>query len=155
KFDPQFTNEIFEKFKRLSEIALQTSPPPKLLVWPESSMPEPVRDENTGSYQFVRDFATSTKTDLMLGTLDVEDGHDYNAAILVKTSGRWIDVYDKVHLVPFGEYIPLRNSFPLFAAIAGKWVPGDFTPGTTYKVFELTNEEDGNGGTVMVAQHDF
>src|SRR6202040_732374 len=41
--------------------------------------------------------------------------------------------------VPFGEYIPLRYSFPPFAAIAGIWVPGDFAAGTTYTVFDLTN----------------
>src|SRR5204863_10833 len=57
KFDPQFAKEIFGQFTRLSEIALRLKPPPDLLIWPESSMPEPVRDENTESYQFVMDFS--------------------------------------------------------------------------------------------------
>jgi apolipoprotein N-acyltransferase len=42
KFDPQFTREIFDRFRRLSEIALRSDPPPDLLIWPESSMPGPV-----------------------------------------------------------------------------------------------------------------
>ncbi len=46
-----------------------------------------------------------------------------------------------VHLVPFGEYIPLRHSFPLFAAVASKWVPGDFEAGQDYTVFRLTNQD--------------
>src|SRR4029077_8611481 len=78
-------------------------------------------------------------------TLDVEDGHEYNAALLVSDAGQRMQIYRKLHLVPFGEYIPLRYSFPLFAAVAGKWVPGDFAVGKDYTLFRLTN------GDVQVA----
>src|SRR5437588_1977762 len=140
KFDPQFSAQVFEKFKRLSEIALGATPP-DLLVWPESSMPDPVRDQNSESYRFVMDFAGTTKTDLMLGTLDFEQDHDYNAALLVSNSAQRVQIYRKIHLVPFGEYIPLRHSFPLFAAIASTWVPGDFARGAEHTVFNLTDNE--------------
>jgi apolipoprotein N-acyltransferase len=139
KFDPQFTSRIFERFSRLSEIALRSSPSPNLLIWPESSMPDPVRDPNTESNGFVTQFSTSAKTDLLLGTLDVEDRHAYNAAVLISGDTQQMQVYRKAHLVPFGEYIPLRHLFPLFAAVASKWVPGDFDPGRDYTVFRLTN----------------
>jgi apolipoprotein N-acyltransferase len=139
KFDPEFMREIFDKFTRLSEIALRASPPPDLLVWPESSMPDPVNDVNSASYRFVTNFSASTKIDLMLGTLYFESRGDYNAAILVSNGGERIQVYRKIHLVPFGEYIPLRHSFPLFAAVANTWVPGDFNAGAEYAVFDLTN----------------
>jgi apolipoprotein N-acyltransferase len=141
KFDPQFARDVFEKFQRLSEIAVAANPPPDVLVWPESSMPDPVRDQNSESYRFVTDFLASAKTDLMLGTLDVDEGRDYNAALLVSDKGERVQIYRKIHLVPFGEYIPLRHSFPLFAAIAGTWVPGDFVAGTEHTVFNLTNGE--------------
>jgi apolipoprotein N-acyltransferase len=42
-----------------------------------------------------------------------------------------------MHLVPFGEYIPLRHSFPLFAKIAGELVPGDLLAGRQYTLFHL------------------
>jgi apolipoprotein N-acyltransferase len=87
------------------------------------------------------DFSRSTKTDLLLGTIDVEDGRDYNAALLVSAAGQRTQIYRKLHLVPFGEYIPLRHSFPLFAAAAGKWVRGDFDAGKNYTVFRLTSGE--------------
>jgi apolipoprotein N-acyltransferase len=145
KYDPRFTNEVFERFTRLSEIALRANTPPDLLVWPESSMPDAVRDPNSLSHQFVNDFVGSAKADLLLGTDDVEDQRDYNAALLVSQGGERVQIYRKIHLVPFGEYIPARHSFPPFAAIAGTWVPGDFTSGTDYTVFRLTN------GNVQIA----
>ncbi len=141
KFDPQFSAQIFQRFARLSEIALQSGSPPDLLVWPESSMPDPVRNLNTESGDFVTRFSASSKTDLLLGTLDVEYGRDYNAAVLLSGATQQMQIYRKVHLVPFGEYIPLRHSFPLFAAVAGKWVPGDFDAGKDYTVFRLTNSD--------------
>ena len=41
-----------------------------------------------------------------------------------------------MHLVPFGEYIPMRESFPLFAKLAGDLVRGDFHPGTEYDMMQ-------------------
>jgi apolipoprotein N-acyltransferase len=103
KFDPQSAPRIFDQFARLSEIALKTNPPPDLLVWPEAAMPDPVRDENGESYRFVMDFSASTKTDLLLGTDDVDQGLPYNAAVLVSNAGQQIQIDGKSHLVPFGE----------------------------------------------------
>ena len=140
KFDSRFTAEVFAKFSRLSEIALRADRPPDLLVWPESSMPDPVRDPNSASNQFVRQFCGSTDAALLLGSLDFENEHDYNAAFLFSEKGERTQEYRKMHLVPFGEYIPLRNSFPPFAAVAGRWVPGDFTPGPGPVVFSLTSD---------------
>jgi apolipoprotein N-acyltransferase len=139
KFDPQFSAQIFERFQRLSEIALHSNPPPALLIWPESSTPDPVRDPTAESNDFVTEFSASSKTDLLLGTLDVENGKDYNAAVLISGATQEMQVYRKVHLVPFGEYVPLRHSFPLFAAVANQWVPGDFVAGKRYTLFRLTN----------------
>src|SRR6476619_1615772 len=138
KFDPEFTTRIFDQFRRLSEIALRSNPPPDLLVWPESSMPGPVLADEQ-SRKFVMDFAASSETDLLLGTIDVDNQNVYNAAILIADGGDRIHVYRKVHLVPFGEYVPGRHKVPLLAQIVGDQVPGDFAPGKEYTVFSLTN----------------
>jgi apolipoprotein N-acyltransferase len=139
KFDPQFTQTIFERFANYSAIALRASPPADLIVWPESSMPELVSDESTVSNRFVMDIASSSHADFLLGSLDSEDRHDYNAALFVRAGGEEIQIYRKLHLVPFGEYVPLRRSFPLFAAIASRWVPADFDVGREFTIFHLTN----------------
>jgi len=140
KFDPQFTRKIFDQFRRLSEMALRSNPPLDLLVWPESSMPGPVLLDQE-SHKFVMDLAASADTDLLLGTIDEEDGDVYNAAVLVSDGGERVQVYRKLHLVPFGEYIPGRHTVPLLAQIVGDQVPGDFRAGREHTVFTLTNGE--------------
>ena len=140
KFDPQFTAKIFDKFRRLSEIALRSNPPPDLLIWPESSMPGPMLTEPE-SNKFVMDLAASAESDLLLGTIDEENRDVYNAALLISDGGERVQVYRKVHLVPFGEYVPGRHRVPLLARIVGDQVPGDFSAGREYTVFSLTNSD--------------
>jgi apolipoprotein N-acyltransferase len=140
KFDRQFTRRIFDQFRRLSEIALRSNPPPDLLVWPESSMPGPVLADQE-SYKFVMDLAASADTDLLLGAIDVDKRYVYNAALLVSDGGERVQMYRKVHLVPFGEYVPGRHTVPLLAQIVGDQVPDDFKEGTEHTVFTLTNSE--------------
>ena len=140
KFDPQFTRRIFDQFRRLSEIALRSNPPPDLLVWPESSMPGPVLADQE-SYKFVMDLAASADTDLLLGTIDVDQQDVYNAALLVSDGGEHVQVYRKIHLVAFGEYVPGRHTVPLLAQIVGNQVPADFKAGKEPTVFTLTNSE--------------
>ncbi|MEY2490138.1 MAG: apolipoprotein N-acyltransferase [Verrucomicrobiota bacterium] len=140
KFSPEFAQQTFNQFTRLSTPALGASVRPDLLVWPESSMPGPVLQDDL-SYRFVMDFSASAKTDLLLGTIDLDETHDYNAALLVSDGGKRIQVYRKVHLVPFGEYVPGRHTIPLLARVVGDQVPGDFGFGKEYTVFHLTNDK--------------
>ncbi len=144
KFSPAFEETIFQEFTRLTQVALATRPPPQLIIWPESSTPAPalVDAEN---YRFVMNLAASIKTDLLLGTIDVDEKGDYNAAILVPNGAQDIQVYRKLHLVPFGEYVPGRNTVPFIGAVVGDQVPGDFTRGKEPVVFRLTTDR------VMVA----
>ena len=65
--------------------------------------------------------------------------------MLVSDGGERVQMYRKVHLVPFGEYVPGRHTVPLLARIVGDQVPGDFKAGKEHTVFTLTN------GDVQVA----
>ncbi|MGZ5553702.1 MAG: apolipoprotein N-acyltransferase [Chthoniobacterales bacterium] len=135
KFSREFAQDTFDKFTRLSETALASKP--DLLVWPESSMPGPVLEDEE-SYRFVTDFSKRVKTDLLLGAIDVDQTAAYNAALLVSKGGENVQLYRKVHLVPFGEYVPGRNTLPGIARIVGDQVPEDFGVGHEYTVFKLT-----------------
>lgn len=140
KFSAQFAQSTFDKFTRLSAPALGASSRPDLIVWPESSMPGPVLQDDL-SHRFVVNFSASAQTDLLLGTIDLDEEHAYNAALLVSESGQRVQIYRKVHLVPFGEYVPGRHTIPLLARVVGDQVPDDFGFGKEHTVFRLTNDK--------------
>lgn len=140
KFTVEFANKTFDLFTRLSRPALESSIKPDLLVWPESAMPGPVLGDEL-SHRFVMDFSATAKTDLMLGTIDQDEEHAYNAALLVSDSGAHLQIYRKVHLVPFGEYVPGRHTIPLLARVVGDQVPDDFAFGKEFTVFKLTGDK--------------
>ena len=121
KFNSAFAVKVFDQFSRLSTKALRENPKPDLLVWPESSMPGPVL-EDPDSHQYVMDFAAYAKVDLLLGAIDQDETHAYNAALLVSEGGKRVQLYRKLHLVPFGEYVPGRQLGP--AARTHRWRSG-------------------------------
>jgi apolipoprotein N-acyltransferase len=140
KLSAEFAQKTFDQFTRLSTPALGASARPDLMIWPESSMPGPVLADEL-SYRFVMDFSASAKTDLLLGTIDLNETDAYNAALLVSDGGKRVQIYRKVHLVPFGEYVPGRHTIPLLARVVGDQVPDDFAFGKEHTVFHLTNDK--------------
>ncbi|MFZ5449347.1 MAG: apolipoprotein N-acyltransferase [Thermodesulfobacteriota bacterium] len=102
----------------------------QLVIWPETAAPfffmrTPDLDAK------VRDIAKDSGAYLLFGSPAMEltsEGERYfNRAFLLNPQGETIGTYDKAHLVPYGEYVPLRRFFPFI----GKMVPmvGDFAEG--------------------------
>jgi len=82
----------------------------------------------------IRNTARLCQVPLLIGSIGQENGHYYNSAFLLGADGQMLGHYDKIHLVPFGEYLPLR---PILGWI-NKFVPlDDFTSGKTYKIFSI------------------
>jgi len=134
KFDRAFESWIQERYSALTEVALATRP--QLLLWPEAATPGSMFEREI--FSFVRSFAERGDINFLLGTLDFDEAqHDYNIAALFTEHGKTLQTYRKIHLVPFGEYIPFRHAFPPFEWVIGDLVPSDFTPGTEYTVLEL------------------
>ncbi|MBS0658707.1 MAG: apolipoprotein N-acyltransferase [Verrucomicrobia bacterium] len=140
KFDERFEDETLAKLRQFTEIAIATGP--QLILWPEASTPRGIfvgkKDMAT-----VRELRAKAEIDYLIGSLDYDFDDDgkqacFNAAMLLPKEGGDAQFYRKLHLVPFGEYIPYRKSFPLFAWIAGTQVPLDFARGKNPVVFTLT-----------------
>lgn len=138
KFDRAFAQMIQERYNALTEVALANKP--RLLLWPEAATPGALFERNI--YNFVSGLAERGGVNLLLGSLDFDENrHDYNVAALFAPGQDGPQIYQKIHLVPFGEYIPFRKAFPPFEWIIGDLVPGDFTPGTRHTLLRLHDPE--------------
>jgi apolipoprotein N-acyltransferase len=103
-------------------------------------MPDPLLP-GTDSFRFVMDFSAQIKTDLLLGVIDEDEKDAYNAAWLITGADQKVQLYRKLHLVPFGEYVPGRNTLPGIGAIVGDQVPADFGFGKEFKVMQTSRSD--------------
>ncbi len=126
-WDPQALRSILDTHVSLSERAVDDEV--DMIVWSESSVP--IRGGLQGDAStraMLAQFARRNGTTVVVGSPHFglsPDGDPWvtNAAFLVRADGEWSGRYDKVHLVPWGEYVPLNWLFrfvaPLVDAIAG------------------------------------
>ena len=133
KWDPAFQYEVFNTYKDLTMAAAAQGP--DLVVWPETATPFLFGDAIM--WPELSRLARDSRTWLMTGspTADALKGGGYlehNSAYLVSPDGRTAGRYDKVHLVPFGEYVPLKPLLPFVSRMVTSI--GDFGAGTEYAV---------------------
>lgn len=130
KWDRAFRRQTINTYLGLSEkIAVQK---PDLIVWPETAAPFYFfydRDLTRRVLDGIRRIGITS----LVGSPSVEiTGKDdiwyLNSAYLVNSEGRVIDRYDKVHLVPFGEYVPFKRFLPFINSLVAQ--VGDFKPGS-------------------------
>jgi apolipoprotein N-acyltransferase len=117
-------------------VATEASPLiPRLVIWPESPMNFSYsRDPHLR--QVVGDFARTNHTSILLNSLEpAKDGSGQNSAILVNEKGEMSARYDKIRLMPFGEYVPLPHWLPGASSVRG--LVGEFTPGSSYTLMPL------------------
>lgn len=132
KWDPAFDEAILENYRKKSQAAIRLRP--HLLIWPEAATPHPALLDDRDR-AVIEEVAQGFSGDFLLGTVHFQDDRSFNSAVLFTNQGENIQLYSKIHLVPFGEYIPLRHSFPIFAWVVGTLIPTDFTPGSEPVVF--------------------
>ena len=128
----------------MSETALRSLPDeglPRLLIWPESPM-NFTYGSDAAFREKLKQFANLHRTSILLNSQEVapNDGL-YNSALLVNQEGGLVSQYDKIRLLPFGEYVPLPQWLPGAGLIRG--IVGDFTPGTNYRLMPVGNVRAG------------
>ncbi|HKP85200.1 MAG TPA: apolipoprotein N-acyltransferase [Blastocatellia bacterium] len=155
--DPKFAGQMAMRFFSLSEQAIRDGVKEAALretasdaagaarrdemtvvIWPESPMSfEYDRDEELRSR--IAEFTRRNKVYLLMNSwgFPKEPGASeaqYNSALLIGPSGEKIAEYDKIALVPFGEYVPARGWLPFVKDIHA--LAGDITPGTNLTLLD-------------------
>lgn len=139
EYPPDWMDVHAEDLDQLARISVDAArKTPGLVVWPESPAPFSLQDANFAAR--ARKIAQESGNDFLVGAEDWKRDAAgkwlaTNSAILLNPAGQRVFTYDKIHLVPFGEYVPLRR----WLTFAGKIIAdlGDFTPGTQYSVGHL------------------
>ncbi len=151
KFSPQNKDEIVADYLKLSDRS--TGPAHTglsdvtLLVWPESAFPF-ILTEDAQALLTIGN-ALPSGTTLVTGaarigvTPSASDSRPhpafYNSILVIARGGIILDTYDKVHLVPFGEYLPMDWFFRKFGLHHFVHVPGGFAKGAGHKLLHLPN----------------
>ncbi|HEX7720718.1 MAG TPA: apolipoprotein N-acyltransferase [Pyrinomonadaceae bacterium] len=140
--DDSQMNVLFERHLVLTRTALKqlqakssSGDLPRLVIWPESPM-NFTYSRDPHLRQVVGDFAHENHTSILLNSLEPGlDGGDQNSAVMVNEQGAMAARYDKIRLMPFGEYVPLPRWLPGASSVRG--IVGEFTPGSSYTLMPL------------------
>jgi apolipoprotein N-acyltransferase len=110
--------------------------PVDFVVWPENSIDvDPLRSADSAR---VADYISRTMdAPLIAGTVTMRSGKYYNTSLLWKAGEGAVDMYDKVHPVPFAEYMPDREFWRPFAPDLIDLVSRDYEIGTRDNVFDI------------------
>jgi len=131
KWDPGFQKETLAIYNNLSEKSVDFRP--YVIIWPETALPFFFQDRSYLSSEVFK-AAKTTNSHILFGSPAYAKDKDtilyYNRAYIISEK-RVYDYYDKVHLVPFGEYVPLKKYMPFVHRLVP--AAGDFSPGKKVK----------------------
>ncbi len=123
--EDKFRQVILQKYFSQTEAALRAQPhAPDFTVWPENAFPAIIADRelSLGLAPELKVFLQKNKLNLLTGSfgLDLTGDKIANSLFSLSSEGRWGSVpYQKMHLLPFGEYIPFATRFPKLK----EWLP--------------------------------
>jgi apolipoprotein N-acyltransferase len=143
KWDPRWAEQTLRIYEDLSRQAAGQGA--RLIVWPETAVPSSILTDSVVR-QRLSALAIETRATLVVGGVGIEveqrpEGRElryFDSAFLFDTSGALRARYDKAHLVPFGEYVPLQGLVGSFlkAIAAGISLTG-ITPGVGPRALDV------------------
>lgn len=108
KWDPDYMRVFFDR----ALLATRAGPTrPDLIVWPETSVPAPLNDSVNTRAAIA---GAASGIPVVVGINRFEGLRVYNSAVLLDETGEAVQIYDKHHLVPFGEYMPFAGLMSRF-----------------------------------------
>ena len=144
---PAYFQQTLSQLAQLTENSMASSRPAKidLIIWPES--PAPFFTNDPRFRDALSAIARNTKTWIVTGSIGSnsarpnDDSPVFNSAAVISPAGEWTARYDKVHLVPFGEYLPFPSLFS-FAGGLTKEV-GAFERGASRRPLDAGGQQVG------------
>ena len=106
----------------------------RIIIWPETSFEGSIPNEMNFLSNISKEILTNPKAILVIGLLRIETNKLFNSLVFLNSKGNIINQYDKIHLVPFGEYIPFRDNL---STIANFLSAKDFSKGEIKPNFKL------------------
>ncbi len=133
KWDPDFRNTIINIYRQSTHKLSGKNP--ALIIWPETAIPGYFK-HNKKIREEILNIAQETKSHLIVGSPDFGSTNKYyNSAFFISPAGKIINEYRKIHLVPFGEFVPFKRIFPFIKKVVRG--VSDFSFGNEYTVFPL------------------
>jgi apolipoprotein N-acyltransferase len=126
--------ESGELLNELAALSTRETTKPKLVVWPETPAPFYLNGDREFRAR-MQGIARKLGAYFLVGYIDAAGGGPTNSAGLINPAGEQTSRFDKMHLVPFGEYIPFKRL--LFFAESLTRQVGEFVPGTNYTLSEI------------------
>ncbi len=144
KWDKNFQREVIDTYKDLSVSALADVP--EIIVWPESALPFVFGYDEEYTREF-SEFQKGLGTNLLFGSvtakeIETEKPLFSNSAVLMSPEGKVLSIYNKMHLVPYGEYVPLRRILPFIKKLTAGI--GDFVRGREPVIMETPSFKIGS-----------
>ncbi|RKY38658.1 MAG: apolipoprotein N-acyltransferase [Candidatus Omnitrophota bacterium] len=127
KWDGEFKKRIIYRYLSLTKKALRRGEV-DLVVWPETAVPCYFYQDKEAQGKILS-LSSHIRSFLLIGTVVREGEKIFNSALFI-SKGRVIERYDKLHLVPFGEYVP-----SLFAFVRNFFEIGNFSAGKEWRIF--------------------
>ena len=133
-----------DKYSSLTRLALIMKP--DIIIWPETAVPLPFRADHPLCAEYrnrIRGFIKESGIPFLIGSIDFGDVPKnadripdiYNSALFINKKGEIADKYYKIHIVPFGEFVPFADYFPKLV----KWIGmgRNLSRGTLYSPLEI------------------
>jgi apolipoprotein N-acyltransferase len=142
--EPWTDDQMQSALREFSALSLnphpKPPPAPDLIVWPES--PAPFQTNDASFRQPIGELARKANTWLVIGSIGVNNPQTiFNSASLISPAGEWTARYSKIHLVPFGEYVPFASVFSFASGLTQ--AVGNFTPGNLHAPLQAGNQRLG------------
>ena len=136
KWDVDYVELITTRYEALTRQAARDGA--AFILWPETAVPGLANEAE--HLLWLETLSRAAQAPLLVGapwgTWD-PTGQLFNSALLVTPDGWLVDRYDKLHLVPFGEFIPGESWLPALGRLRARLPIGRFTPGARETVFRV------------------